>query len=533
MKLCIGLFTTILLALSNSCIENNVPYPVTKIEILSIEGEGFTVASGDIDTKNHVATLHLDETTDISKVVIKKVVITENGKSSIPLEGTFDLRSPISVTLSLYQNYEWTIVAQQTITRTFAIEGQVGQSEFDLAARTATAYVPKKTDLKAIKVTALKLGPREITTMNPTMEELTDFTSVRYVDLTYHTFKERWRLYVVPTDVSVRFTQADAWAKIVWLTAAGQSGAKMGFRYRLSGSENWLEIPQEQITIQGGSFSTKVTGLTPATSYDFEAYANDEHSPVTTLTTEEMQTLINGGFEAWSVAGKIVYPYAEGETPYWSTGNPGAKIASITLTEATDDIRPGSAGHAAAQLKSQFANIVGIGKFAAGNIFLGTYVKTDGTNGIVDFGRPFKSHPTTLHGWVKYTCGTIDKVLKMPAGTTLTLGDPDNGMIYIALGDWDPAVYGGTAESPVQVRTRAIEETYFDPHGPAVIAYGEMPLNKSIEKWTEFSVELQYNSTSRVPTHIMIVCSASRWGDYFTGSTQSVMWVDDLELRYE
>ncbi|MEG2613164.1 MAG: PCMD domain-containing protein, partial [Alistipes sp.] len=105
--------------------------------------------------------------------------------------------------------------------------------------------------------------------------------------------------------------------------------------------------------------------------------------------------------------------------------------------------------------------------------------------------------------------------------------------IYIALGDWDPAVYGGTAESPVQVRTRAIEETYFDPHGSAVIAYGEMPLNKSIEKWTEFSVELQYNSTSRVPTHIMIVCSASRWGDYFTGSTQSVMWVDDLELRYE
>ena len=31
----------------------------------------------------------------------------------------------------------------------------------------------------------------------------------------------------------------------------------------------------------------------------------------------------------------------------------------------------------------------------------------------------------------------------------------------------------------------------------------------------------------------MIVCSASRWGDYFTGSTKSEMWVDDFELIYD
>ena len=31
----------------------------------------------------------------------------------------------------------------------------------------------------------------------------------------------------------------------------------------------------------------------------------------------------------------------------------------------------------------------------------------------------------------------------------------------------------------------------------------------------------------------MIVCSASRWGDYFTGSTQSEMWLDDFELLYD
>ncbi|MEG2365598.1 MAG: PCMD domain-containing protein, partial [Alistipes sp.] len=455
------------------------------------------------------------------------------GKSSIPLEGTFDLRSPLPVTLSLYQDYKWLIVADQPITRTFTVEEQVGETELDLATRTMTAFVPKKTDLTKIKVTALKLGPRDITTMNPTAEELTNFTSVRNVDITYHDFEERWRLYVIPTDVSVRFTQADAWAKIAWLTAAAQSGAKMGFRYRATGSETWIDVPAEQITINGGSFSTKVTGLTPLTSYDFEASANEDRSPITTLTTEGMATLTNGDFEAWCAIDKVVYPYAQGGTPYWSTGNPGAKIANETLTESTDDIRPGSAGHAAARLSSVFANIVGIGKFAAGNIFLGTYVRTDVTNGVVDFGRPFTLRPTALHGWVKYTCGTIDKVSKMPVGTDLKVGDPDNGMVYIALGNWDPATYGGTTESPVQVRTRNIEDTCFDPHGPAVIAYGEMPLSASITAWKEFTVPLTYTHTDRVPTHMMIVCSASRWGDYFTGSTQSVMWVDDLELLYE
>ncbi len=36
-----------------------------------------------------------------------------------------------------------------------------------------------------------------------------------------------------------------------------------------------------------------------------------------------------------------------------------------------------------------------------------------------------------------------------------------------------------------------------------------------------------------MPTHLIVVCSASRWGDYFTGSTDSCLLVDDLELIYE
>jgi hypothetical protein len=106
-------------------------------------------------------------------------------------------------------------------------------------------------------------------------------------------------------------------------------------------------------------------------------------------------------------------------------------------------------------------------------------------------------------------------------------------MIFVALGCWDAATYGGTDDSPVEIATRRIDETLFDPNSEAVVAYGEMPLPNSVSEWTEFKIDLEYRSTNRVPTHIIVVCSASRYGDYFTGSTSSVLWLDDFELMYD
>ena len=42
----------------------------------------------------------------------------------------------------------------------------------------------------------------------------------------------------------------------------------------------------------------------------------------------------------------------------------------------------------------------------------------------------------------------------------------------------------------------------------------------------------EYATTSQIPTHLIIVCTGSRFGDYFTGSTQSLLLVDDFELVY-
>ena len=515
----------------SSCIENTIPYPVVEIDILSYEGEGFRAV---IDPLTRTVKLTLDEETDITQVKVTSAEITEKGTSSIPLVGTFDMRTPLAVTLSLYQDYYWTIEAEQPIERYFTVAGQIGQSEIDTESRTATVYVAEGSDLKNIQVTSLKLGPRGVTTMTPTIEELTSFESVRYVYLQYPALKgaqERWQLYVLETDVKVTLPAADAWAKMAWLYGAAEEGTKVGFRYRQVGQEAWSEV--QDVKQQGGTFSACAKGLQPLTEYEFMAYSNDDLSPTLVRRTETTLPLENGDFEQWCKVNNIIYPYAEGGSPFWATGNVGASIANATVTEGVNDPRPGSSGVKSARLTSLFANLLGMGRFAAGNLYVGNYARNDGTHGIINFGRPFTARPVALRGWVKYNCGKIDFVTSQPPGVTLKIDDSDCGSLYVALGDWDPAVYGGTAECPVEVATRRIEETAFDKNSEAVIAYGELLLTESVDGWMEVTIPIEYRSTSRVPTHILIAFAASRYGDYFSGSTSSVLWVDDFELIYE
>ena len=536
----IRILLVILSAAAAGCIENNIPYPVVELEILGVEGKGFTAS---VDRINRRVVLTLDETTDISRVEIDKAYFTENARTSTELTGVQDLRRPIEVTLSLYQDYVWTITAEQEIERYFTVEGQIGQTVFDLENRIATAYVGSSVDTNDVRIRSLKLGPRDITTIDPPIGELTSFDPVRFVNVSYHDFTERWMLYVVPTDETVRLTAADAWSRVIWLYGSGASGSDMGFKYRREGDAEWTAVPD--VTVTDGTFSACLRAEAE-TTYEVKAFCGDDESAVQSVTTQEVRQVPNSGFEQWTSLKDIVYPFADTNDRFWGTGNPGASVAGATLTTGDADTRPGSAGKLSARLESKFANVMGIGKFAAGNIFVGNYVRNAGTNGILTFGRPFVLRPTALRGWLKYTCGEVDRINRLPAGVSLAAGDNDNGSIYIALGTWTPEEYGlcssaetdpvrrqcGTAESPLCVDTRD-ESTFFDSKGKDVVAYGELILTESQTEWKEFVIELNYVRTDVVPTHMFIVCSASRYGDYFTGSTKSVMQVDDFELLYD
>lgn len=74
----------------------------------------------------------------------------------------------------------------------------------------------------------------------------------------------------------------------------------------------------------------------------------------------------------------------------------------------------------------------------------------------------------------------------------------------------------------------------FSENNKNVIAYGTITgeEEKGTGQWQEFTIDLKYRDLTRSPKYIIIVASASKYGDYFTGSKSSVMYVDDFSLIY-
>jgi hypothetical protein len=130
---------------------------------------------------------------------------------------------------------------------------------------------------------------------------------------------------------------------------------------------------------------------------------------------------------------------------------------------------------------------------------------------------------------------------------TLSESDYDRAQIKVALGTWNPKTYGGDNESPVQINTTE-ENTFVDfyndtkggtiANGDIVIYHDGYDINRGGKKtedtgvWKEYTIPIVYNDMDVIPTHIIISCSASQYGDYFVGSTSSRLWLDDFELIY-
>ena len=78
------------------------------------------------------------------------------------------------------------------------------------------------------------------------------------------------------------------------------------------------------------------------------------------------------------------------------------------------------------------------------------------------------------------------------------------------------------------------KERLFSKTDERVIGYGEIIWTESTagDGWVEFEVPITYNRDVN-PSAMLIVCSASYWGDFFTGGDGSTLYLDDLELVYE
>ncbi len=271
------------------------------------------------------------------------------------------------------------------------------------------------------------------------------------------------------------------------------------------------------IKLDGGAFSAKISGLEPETEYVVKAVAGSVSGTEKSFVTESAPQIPNSGFENWCKEGKSWFPNADltAANYIWDSGNTG----SNTLGEKNPTTAEESVTIKGKAAKLASTSVVGV--FAAGNIYTGKYVKTIGIGAQLDFGIPFTARPSSLKGYYNYTPSPIDKARSQYAHLK---GQNDCCNIYIILADWD---------KPFEINTT--DGKFLDIHNDKhIIAHGELLDDKGTGgKYREFEIKLNYRDLKRTPKYILVVAAASRYGDYFTGGTSSLLYVDEFSLSYE
>lgn len=506
--------------LTAGCIKNDLPYPRIQANITAIMVEGEEIPAV-IDSQNRTVTLTMGEEADLQHVRLLSYELEPEGAYTDDLTDELNLIRPLYAVVSLYQDYVWTIRAEQTIVRYITTDPQMGSPVIDVPARRVIVYVPKGTNLKEITITSLKLGSTASTMEPDPVGETVDMSEPLKIVVSDYGRESEWTIYAEAVDATVTLTAVDAWTRVAWFYANVADTSDCGFEYRLSGAEEWTKVDAADITVGTGTITGCLKHLSPSTTYEVRACCGTDVTATQTFTTGTEAQLPNADFEEWWLDGKVWNPWAEGGTAYWDTGNKGAATLGESNTQPTTDTPTGT-GYAA-QLRSEFKGIGSIGKLAAGNIFTGVYVRTDGTNGILNFGREFTQRPTRLTAMIKYQNAAITHI-----GSDSRFADwkgrPDTCQIYIALTDWS---------APYEIRTNPSNQQLFNPDDSYVIAYGSLCYGSSVPDWTQVSIDLEYRSTSREPKYILIVCSTSKYGDYFVGANGAELDVDNLVLEYD
>ncbi len=313
----------------------------------------------------------------------------------------------------------------------------------------------------------------------------------------------------------------DLWNNTADFTATVfNSPADVEIGYRIAEGE-WSKFAASA-TGTANTYAAQATGFAAGKTYEYALFIGSvQTGKILTVTTPAGAQIPNANMEQWFLYNDAVWcPCSSITEMFWDSGNhASAGLLGIdnNLTYSSEDVRPGSTGTKSAYTHSIKASVMGIGKFAAGNLFVGKFVRVKGTNGIVDFGRAFNftARPKALQFWMKNNCGEINM------GSQASGLDPAN--IYVCLCD---------RTTPYTVDT-SDTSTLFNPEtADGVLAYGVYNSTESHADWTLMRIDLTFKDEHKVPNFLVLTFTCSAYGDYFTGSTSSWMYIDDVEFVY-
>ncbi|WP_075559844.1 PCMD domain-containing protein [Parabacteroides timonensis] len=335
--------------------------------------------------------------------------------------------------------------------------------------------------------------------------------------------------FEIRPDVKVSVDDPIKWAKFA--TLKGYSADEVGqvFMFRKTGESDFKAVDNVQVNPSTGDVTALVIGLEANTEYEYYLVSGEEgnlnQSESTLFTTEDTPIVPNLSFDDWCESGGIVYPNANQNNAYWDSGNGGAVKAKKTPTEGVSDV---VVKGKAAYLHSEMATVIGIGAFAAGNIYTGSFIQAimDPTNpgAELDFGRQYTGRPTKLTGYYRYIPQKVDQ----GGYKELQKGSMDKCSIYIVLCDWT---------APFAVNTQKGQFVDLSTNNTSILAYGELSEAEAsrtgMTEYEKFEIDIKYRDTNRKPSYILIVASASKYGDYFTGGEGSKLYIDEFELGFD
>lgn len=337
--------------------------------------------------------------------------------------------------------------------------------------------------------------------------------------------------FVFVPDLDVETLPANAFSTFAFLRGSAEDTENLRFIYWKEGENESASNEVKATSNTDGKFTAVVTNLNPGSVYYYKAVAGDTEGIKQTILTEKAVMLPGGSFEKWSNN----IPQTDAD-PFWGSGN-NTIVKDLSSSSSDVVTVEGIQSSLAAQLKSQSVPYVSLG---AGNLFTGDFksivnlIDAKKCGGEIRLGRKFSSKPSKLRGYRKYIPGVIDNygMVTFPSKRTVNVisGNPDTCSIYIALAT---NIY---TINTTQTDSQFMFDLDIDYFKDCIIAYAELPKEESGATlgYEPFELTLKYLKPEYDGEYyLVIVCSAAKYGDYYKGSSESRLYLDEFELGYE
>lgn len=303
-------------------------------------------------------------------------------------------------------------------------------------------------------------------------------------------------------------------------------------------------VKVQSLTLSNGASTEDIS---VNSSYDFArqktVIVKNEKGDKKIYTLQAGYQYTNYQFNSWS----------GNDVSGWANGNGATSTAGVTVTNS-------DYSNQVVKMESKDAKIMGMGKFASGNMLVAYFNPKDvgvlkmagyeDGNELIDFGRPFYGRPTYVEFDAKYD-GNGDSCdlyvfLEHRSSTTnegrnqYRTSSDVNTLVASA---WfratsvedksDPDVISITNASRDGFKTIRLKFKYGEPYTESPI-YNSSAFNTTLKESAGIDNHVVKTNTpdNFDVTHIRIAMASSSLGNEYKGSVGATLWVDEVRLIY-